>query len=725
MIGINHIRGSVCTPWTKKIFDKNHIQYYHAFLDCYCILQAKPTYSGRRQRVLPFFCSEIFPKRRNSMNKYDGLARIILQNVGGKSNILSVSHCITRLRFKLRDESLAKTDILKRTDGIVNILKAGGMYQVVIGQQVPDVYDALIEVGHLENLAEVPASSLGEKKSMVASFISVITAVFVPMLGLLCATGVIKGILMCLSYFHVMDAASGTYNILYNGADALFYFFPVIIGYTSSKKFGLDPITGILLGLVLCAPSIVNIAPNAVAVAMGSAPQPIGTVLGMSYWTKLFGIPVIMPTSGNYTSSVIPIILIVWFASILEKKLKPIVPVTIKSFTVPLIVFLVATTVGLILIGPVTAIFTQWIGAGATFIFKYVPVIGGILVGAFWQVLVIFGLHWGLLPIALINISTLGYDMVLAPYFAASFAQLAALTAVVIKTKDQTTKGIGIPAIISAIFGVTEPAIYGVTLPRKKPFVFSCIGAAVGGMIISLKNSYMFMMAGIGVFGFPSYIMTEKYAAEHNNGVVSMNGLVWVSIAVGIAMIVTFAITMLFYIEPETGTLSGSRSENKTRETGATGSAVTVRSPLEGKVVQLSNVPDEAFSSGSLGKGCAILPSKGEVRSPCSGVISVLPATFHAVGITSDSGADILIHIGINTVELKSKGFSAHVKEGQKVSPGDLLISFDIDTITKAGYSILTPVIISNTNEFPDIAVEQKPGKTVGFEDDLLSAIGK
>jgi len=309
---------------------------------------------------------------------------------------------------------------------------------------------------------------------------------------------------------------------------------------------------------VLCAPSIVSIAPNGVAVALGSAPKPIGTFLGMNYWTTLFGIPVIMPASGSYTSSVVPIILIVWFASIIEKKLKPVMPATIKSFAVPLIVFLVATTVGLILIGPVAAIFTQWIGAGAMFIFGHVPVIGGLLVGAFWQVLVIFGLHWGLVPLSLINISNLGYDMVLAPYFAASFAQLAAVVAVVIKTKDKTTKGIGIPAIISAVFGVTEPAIYGITLPRKKPFVFSCVGAAIGGMIISMKSCYSYMMGGLGVFGFPSYIMTEKYAAEHNNGVVSMNGLAWVGIAVAIAMVVTFVITMLFYAEPETGALSGS-----------------------------------------------------------------------------------------------------------------------------------------------------------------------
>jgi PTS system beta-glucosides-specific IIC component len=658
------------------------------------------------------------------MNKYDGLARIILQNVGGKANISSVTHCITRLRFKLRDENLAKTDILKRTDGIVNVLKAGGAYQVVIGQQVPDVYDALIETGHLESLAEAPVSTEGGKKSFISSLIGIITSVFMPMLGMLCATGVIKGILMCLTYFHLMDAAGGTYNILYNGADAFFYFFPIIIGYTSAKKFGLDPITGIMLGCVLCAPSIVNIAPSGIEVALGSAAKPIGTFLGMNYWTTLFGIPVIMPAAGNYTSSVVPIILIVYFASVLEKKLKPIMPSAIKGFAVPLIIFIVATTVGLIIIGPIAAIITQWIGTGATFLFSHVPVLGGLLVGAFWQVLVIFGLHWGLIPICLIDMTTLGGDIVVASSFAASFSQLAALTAVVIKTKDKTTRGIGIPAIISAVCGVTEPSIYGVTLPRKKPFVFSCIGAAVGGMIIAIKGCYMYTMAGLGIFGFPAFIMNQKYASEHNNGVISMQGIQWVAIAVVVAMFLTFLLTMLFYNEPETGALSGSSTGTKTAVSGRENVSVTISSPLTGKVLDLSAVPDEAFSSGTLGKGCAVLPSKGEVRSPCDGFISVLPATFHAVGITSDAGADILIHVGMNTVELKGKAFSANVKEGQKVKKGDLLISFDIDAVKAAGYSVVTPVIISNTDKFTDIAVEKEIGGTVGFGEDLLSASG-
>ena len=657
------------------------------------------------------------------MNKYDGLARIILQNVGGKTNIVSVTHCITRLRFKLRDENLAKTDILKRTDGVVNVLKAGGLYQVVIGQQVPDVYDALVEAGHLEGLAEASVSTEGEKKSVMASFISLVTGVFVPILGMLCATGIIKGVLMALSFFHLIDPAGGTYIILYNGADALFYFLPVLIGYTASKKFGMSEITGIMLGLVMCAPAIVGLAPNAIAVAFGSAKAPLGTFLGMNYYTKLFGIPVIMPASGNYTSSVIPIILVIWFASFLEKRLKKIMPSSIKSFGVPLLVLLITVPLMFIIIGPVAAVVTDLIGKGAAFIFDKAAVVGGLFVGGFWQILVIFGLHWSLVPLMFINLANLKYDMVLTPYFAASFAQLAALIAVMIKTKDKQTRSIGIPAVISAIAGVTEPSIYGVTLPRRKPFIFSCIGGAVGGAIISATKSYSYISGGLGIFGIPGFIMTKEYADMYHVPL-SMNGVAWSCIAILVSMAVTFALTMLFYKEPETGALSGSSSSSKTVSSGRESISVTVCSPLAGKVMNLSEVPDEAFSGGTLGKGCAVLPSKGEVRSPCDGVISVLPETSHAVGITSDTGADILIHVGMNTVELKGKGFTVNVKEGQKVKKGDLLISFDMDAIIKAGYSIVTPVIISNTDKFTDVAVEKEIGGTVDFGEDLLSASG-
>nr|MCR5606500.1 glucose PTS transporter subunit IIA [Treponema sp.] len=462
--------------------------------------------------------------------------------------------------------------------------------------------------------------------------------------------------------------------------------------------------------------------PNRIAILNGKAPEALGTFLGMKYWTTLFGVPVIMPGSGNYTSSVIPIILIVWFGSIIEKKVKKIMPAELKSFGVPFVVLIVATAVGLIVIGPIAGIITDLIAAGAKFIFDVAPVVAGALIGGFWQILVVFGLHWALVPFKVINIASQGFDQMVTPYFAVSFAQLAALTAVVIKTKDKQTKSLGIPAIISAIAGVTEPAIYGITLPRKKPFIYSCIGGAIGGAIISAAKAYSYISGGLGVFGIPGFIMTPEYAERY--GVQqNMNGVVWALLAVAVAMIFTFVITMLFYKESETGSFTGkTKATENNSELSEVQSDVFVVSPMEGTVMELSEVPDEAFASASLGKGCAILPKIGEVKAPCDGVVSVLPDTYHAVAVTTPSGADVLIHIGMNTVELKGKYFTPMVKEGQSVKKGDLLIKFDIDSIVKAGYKITTPVIVSNSDDFASVVAEKKSKSEVTFGEHLLTA---
>ncbi|WP_083816415.1 glucose PTS transporter subunit IIA [Treponema brennaborense] len=538
---------------------------------------------------------------------------------------------------------------------------------------------------------------------------------------MLCATGMIKGILMLLSFFHIMDAAGGTYTILYNAADALFYFLPVLIGYTTAKKFGMNEITGLMLGLVMCAPTLVNLAPNAIAVAFGSAPKPLGTLFGMNYYATLFGIPVIMPASGNYTSTVVPIILVIWFASFLERKIKAVIPTVIKNFGVPLFVFIITVPLMFIVIGPVAAMLTEVIEKGVIFVFSRAAVFGGFLFGGLWQILVIFGLHWSLIPLMFINLANLKYDMILSPMFAASFAQLAALIAVMLKTKDKQTKSIGIPAVISAIAGVTEPAIYGITLPRKIPFIYSCIGAAVGGAILAAAKVYSYISAGLGVFGFPEFIMTEEYSKMYNVPI-SMHGVVWASIAVLVSMAVSFLLVMFFYKEPESGSFTKSR-DARTHDSGKKAKPITVVSPLKGKIIDLDKIEDEAFSSGALGKGCAILPSSGEVRAPFTGTVSVLPETAHAIGITADSGIDILIHVGMNTVELKGQGFKTYVIEGQKVQEGDLLMTFDIGAITSAGYKTVTPVVINNSDEFKSIAVEKETGCIISVGEPLFSIV--
>ena len=414
-------------------------------------------------------------------SKYDGLARIIIQNVGGKDNITSITHCITRLRFKLKDESKANTDILKETDGIVTVIQSGGQYMVVIGNHVPQVFDAVVSVGHLESKSALAGGGEeGEKvkQSPFNAFISVITSVFTPFLGVLCACGILKGLLALLTATGAMSDAGSTYTFLYSLADAAFYFLPPVLGVSAAKKFKIPEMEGLLLGLALVYPYLTD---------------------GAHAITSLFGIPVSMPPSGNYTSSVIPIIAAVAFAGWFENKVvKKIVPDTIKLFAVPLITMFVTYVLTLFIIGPVASGLANVLALFFNTINDISPILMGAVVGFFWQILVMFGLHWSLVPIALSNLATTGQDIILVAMLGTTFAQTGAVAGIWLKTKDKKLKDIAVPAFISGLFGVTEPCIYGITLPKKKPFVISCIGGAAGGIVTALAGVRSYTMGGLG-----------------------------------------------------------------------------------------------------------------------------------------------------------------------------------------------------------------------------------
>lgn len=478
-------------------------------------------------------------------SKYDGLARIIVQNVGGKSNIISVAHCITRLRFKLKDESKANKEVLESTDGVIKVMQAGGQYQVVIGNQVNDVYDAVLEVGHLNaagavdedgNSVDDGGSESGGKKSPVSMLIDVISGTLQPTLGVLAATGIIKGLLALFDFIGLIPSTSGTYQVWYAMADGFFYFLPIILGYTAAKKFKINEFIGMAIGIALCYPAMVN----------STAGEVLGTVFGgtafeMSYYQTFMGIPVIMPASG-YTSSVVPIILAVAIAAPIEHWLKKVIPDVIKLFVVPFVTLVIMVPLTYLVIGPVASILCSILSLIFNAIYS-IPVvggiIGGILIGAFWQVLVIFGLHWGLVPLAMINYGLLGYDTILSPYFCVSFAQTFVVLAIILKTKDQKLKKIAIPAFISGIFGVTEPAIYGVTLPKKKPFIYSCIAGAIGGAFTGLMGTRSYSIGGLGLFGLPSFIDTT--------GDMGITNMIYIIIAILIASVVGFALTYTLY----------------------------------------------------------------------------------------------------------------------------------------------------------------------------------
>lgn len=484
-------------------------------------------------------------KKENRLmaSKYDGLARIIIQNVGGKSNIISVAHCITRLRFKLKDESKANKEVLESTDGVIKVMQAGGQYQVVIGNQVNDVYDAVLEVGHLaaagavdEEGNAVEETSGGGKKSPVSLLIDVISGTLQPTLGVMAATGIIKGLLALFDFLGLIPAASGTYQVWYAVADGFFYFMPIVLGYTAAKKFKVNEFIGMAIGIALCYPAMVN---STAGTVLGTVFT--GTAFEMSYYLTFFGIPVIMPASG-YTSSVVPIILAVAIAAPLEHWLKKVIPDVIKLFVVPFVTLIVMVPLTYLVIGPIASILCSILSLFFNAIYS-IPVVGGLiggaLIGAFWQVLVIFGLHWSLVPLAMINYSLLGYDFILSPYFCVSFAQTFVVLAIVLKTKDEKLKKIAIPAFISGIFGVTEPAIYGVTLPKKTPFIYSCIAGAIGGAFTGLMRTRSYSIGGLGLFGLPSFIDTT--------GVMGLTNMIYILIAILIASVAGFAMTYVLY----------------------------------------------------------------------------------------------------------------------------------------------------------------------------------
>ncbi len=464
--------------------------------------------------------------------KYEQLAKDIIANVGGKENISSLAHCITRLRFKLKDESKANTEVLKDMDGVVTVVKSGGQYQVVIGNHVTDVYNAVLAVGGFEAAAPVEEES-DEKMNPFNKFIDIISGVFTPTLGVLAATGMIKGFNALFLSLGWLTADSGTYAILNAIGDCLFYFFPIFLGFTAAKKFNVNQFIGMAIGAVLVYPSLAGLMAGTPLYTLFS-----GTVIESPVYVTFLGVPVILM---DYSSSVIPIILATFVGGKIEKGFKKIIPDVVKTFLVPFCTLLVIAPLTLIVIGPIATWAGKLLGATTNSIYGLSPVIAGIFLGGLWQVFVIFGLHWGLIPLVINNLTVFGSDPIIASVFGASFAQTGVVLAILLKTRNAKLKSLSIPAFISGIFGVTEPAIYGITLPRKKPFILSCIAGAVSGAILGLSGSTLYMMGGLGIFGFPSFIGPDGIN----------KGFYGVVIAVIVATVLGFLLTLFTYKDEE------------------------------------------------------------------------------------------------------------------------------------------------------------------------------
>lgn len=619
------------------------------------------------------------------MGKYEKLAKEILENVGGKENINSLTHCITRLRFRLKDESKANDEALKNNPGVVTVMKSAGQYQVVIGNHVPAVFEDVCAIAGINN--DAPAAEDEAPKGVLDTLIDIISGCFQPILGPLCAAGIIKGLNALLVFLLGAGfSASGTYLVLNAIGDSIFYFLPIILGYTAAKKFNVNVVVGMIIGASLCYPTIQTDPLSAAGKAIGTLPM-IG-----AYYTKFLGIPFI---SGNYTSTVVPVICIVALAAQIQKIAKKYVPEMLQNFFVPFFVLIISLPIGLLVIGPVVGLLTQVLSNFFAALYKLSPVVTVLVVGAFWQCLVIFGLHWALVPMAMVNLGNLGFDTILPGMTGTTFAATGIMIATYLKTKDPNKKALAIPATISAFCGVTEPAIYGFLLPEKTPFVFSCIGGAVGGAIMGALNAKMYVMGGLGIFSVVSYISPEGEAS----------GLVAALICGAVSMLVGFLLAFFF----------GKKEDNKVIE-AVKANEETIVAPIEGTIKPVEESSDAAFASGALGKGVVIIPSDGKVYAPVSGTVTVLFPSLHAIGITSDSGVELLIHIGINTVQLDGKGYTAHIKQGDHVECGQLLVEFDMDYITSEGYSLETPVLVTNYNDLKEIKITDKTNSSLKEE---------
>ncbi len=606
------------------------------------------------------------------MGKYELIAKEIVKNVGGKDNIISLLHCVTRLRFNLKDEKLANDEVLKNMDGVITVMHSAGQYQVVIGNHVPQVYEEVCEVA---NISSSPVTQ-EKKMTLKEKALDLITGIMMPSIALLCACGMLKGLNSILSYLGLYSDTDGIYLLLNAIGDSIFYFLPIVIGYNTAKKINMNPFLGLIIGASLCYPAINNVD------------------------IQLFGHVV----NANYTSTLLPVILIIAIAKPLETFFNRVIPDMVKTFITPMLVLLISVPLGFVVIGPFANMLSQIISDAVLYVYKLNPVLAGIFVGGLWQVLIIFGVHIVLVFLCVANIAAGIPDPILGFTTFVTFSTTGMVFAIWLKTKDKALKQIALPAWVSGFFGVTEPAIYGVLLPRIEQFILSCFCGAIAGAMTAFFGLKYHIMAGMGIFEIPALLDPKQPGVS----------LVQCLIVTVISFAIGFVVAFIKFKDRENITKEISKeAEDKN------GKEVIV-SPMTGTLKSLDQVKDAAFANGAMGKGVAITPSEGNVIAPFDGTVIAMFPTKHAIGLLSDKGCEILIHIGMDTVQLEGKYFEAHVKQGDKVEKGDLLISFDKEAIINEGYSLDTPILVTNTKDYLDIVVVKDSNSSINAGKDLL-----
>ena len=590
------------------------------------------------------------------------LAKDVVAALGGPENIASFTHCATRLRFVVNDKTRADLDLAKKIPGVITAINSGGQHQIVIGNDVPQAYEAVAELNGMGGKSvragvvdDTDTRKGGEKKSLLDRFIDLVSALITPLIWPLAGIALGKAAL-ALAVTLGWNAENTTYQIFSAIFDSLFYFLPVFLAVTAARKFRCNEFVAMASAAALVHPTIVGLVD-------------VDSV-------TFFGIPVAMM---SYASSVIPIIFTIWLQSYLERWLTKVLPSSIRSFVTPLVTVMIMVPLTLLTVGPATVTLANWISTGVGFVFDHAPWVAGAILGALWQVFVIFGLHWGFVPIMLNDLANQGFTFFTAPLMAAVFGQSGAVLAVALRTRNAQRKKVAGPAALSAFLaGVTEPAVYGINLPLRLPFYIGVGAGAVGGAIIGAgRNAF-------DAFVFPSLL---AFPAGLNHGS-------FLALVIGSVVAAVLAFIGTFVLLPRLERQEETPESTKTTE---------IVSPCGGKLVSLSSVEDPIISSGALGKGVGIDPVSGEILAPVTGTVISVAKSKHAYGLKTDDGVEVLVHVGIDTVKMNGEGFAAKVERGQSVKKGQVLGHADLEAIKAAGYAATTFVLITNAKKLSSV----------------------
>ncbi|GFP74131.1 sucrose-specific PTS transporter subunit IIBC [Clostridium fungisolvens] len=601
---------------------------------------------------------------------YKKLALDIVPLLGGEKNIESVTHCATRLRFVLNNDSLAKTKELEDLEGVKGAFLSSGQYQIIIGQgAVNKVYEQLIKGTSIQQSTINDQKKAATKKmNPLQRFARMLSNIFVPIIPAIVASGLLMGVLGMCTKFGWLEGKSGVFQLLDMFSNAAFVFLPVLIAFSAAKEFGANPFLAAALGGILIHPNLQN------AWNVGGGIEKYINILG-------FNIGMV-----GYQGTVLPILIAVWIMSYIERGLRKVVPNVLDILLTPFLTLMITGFFSFMIIGPLGRFLGDGISFGLQGLYNTAGPIAGLIFGGLYSTIVITGVHHSFHAVeaGLIANKAIGVNFLLPIWAMANVAQGGAALAVYFKTKNEKMKAIAMPASVSCLLGITEAAIFGVNLKLVRPFIAAAIGGALGGGYVTLMKVGM---SGIGVTGIPGIALVT--------GSTMINYIIGMLIAFGGAFIVTFIL--------------GFKEENESskNEKGNIEKSVieVIKSPMTGDVVQLKDVPDATFSSGVIGKGIAIYPKDGKVVAPVSGTVSAVFDTKHAIAITSSKGTEVLIHIGIDTVKLNGEGFKVYVESGDIVMQGDLLAEVDVDFVKKNNFSPITPVIITNSDDFSSVSV--------------------